>query len=94
MIGNSESHFQNSAEFASFIQSVYLKPNETLVSFDVVSFDVDNLLCKMGSWDPVQVRANTAVCLMSQQYIWEGYLPVGLHFHSKLDAVFNSIQVL
>lgn len=37
LIGKSESHVQNSAEFASFVQSMSLKPNETLVSFDVVS---------------------------------------------------------
>ena len=37
LIGNTDSHVRNSSEFASFIRSKSLQPNEVLVSFDVVS---------------------------------------------------------
>ena len=37
LIGNSDSHVLNSAEFSSFIVSKILSPDEILVSFDVVS---------------------------------------------------------
>ena len=37
LIGNSDSHVRNSSEFVSFIRSVTLRPDDVLVSFDVVS---------------------------------------------------------